>query len=141
MIAGAGPAYLVGVVACFGVAPVLLRLAILRGTTDGTRVFRATAQTVLILAAVVVAYLLGVTDVDLGPGIVYPILNGACGGIGFLLFSKGIESVEASRAKPATVFGTVVAVALGVAVLGESLTARKLAGIAAAGLAVYLLSS
>jgi drug/metabolite transporter (DMT)-like permease len=75
------------------------------------------------------------------PGVAFAALNGALGGVAFILFSKGLESVEVSRAKPAMVVGMVVPVVLGFALLQEPMTPRKAIGVVLAGVAVYLLSA
>lgn len=123
-----------------GTSTVLLRMAILRGGTDETRFFRALFQTLLVVGGVVV--LLGPAGALPPPriGVAFAALNGAFGGIAFILFTKGLETVEASTGKPALVVGMVVTVGLGIVVLGESVSARKLLGVALAGVAVYLLS-
>jgi drug/metabolite transporter (DMT)-like permease len=122
-----------------GLATVLLRQAVVGGRTDEARFHRAAAQTVCVLVGVLV--LLGPAGLlPLGTGAAFAALNGAFGAVAFILFSKGLETVEASTGKPALVVSMVVAAGLGILVLGEGVSAPKLAGIGLVGTAVFLLA-
>ena len=68
------------------------------------------------------------------PGKVWPIaLWGAItGATGFICMMRGLTMGQASVIVPIAQMGLVVSAALGIAVLGEKLTGRKLAGLAAA---------
>jgi transporter family protein len=133
--------FLAAMVLSGGTATVLLRQAVVNGLTDEARFYRAFAQTVCIVAGIVVV--LGpdglVPPVTAGSG--FAALNGAFGGLAFIFFTKGLETVEASTGKPALVVSMVVAVLLGIVVLGEAVTVDKLLGLVLAGIAIYLLTS
>lgn len=123
-----------------GLTTVLLRQAVVGGPTDDARFYRALAQTVCVVGGVLV--LLGPDRLvpPLRVGVAFAALNGLFGAAAFILFSKGLETVEASTGKPALVVSMVVAAALGFLLLGEAVSPRKLGGIALVGLAVYLLA-
>ena len=122
-----------------GASTVLLRYSVLAGGADGARFHRALFQTIFVFGSV--AVVIAVAGVpQLGSGIGFAALNGVFGGVAFILFTAGLEEVEASTAKPALVVSMLVAVALGVLVLAEPLTATKGAGIVLAVAAVVLLA-
>jgi len=118
-----GPVSLVVVVLGFGTSTAFLRAAISSGTTDTARLLRIAFQTLVVFAGVSVAGVSSTVTSSVNPGAVYPVLNGALSGVAFILFSRGLESMEASVAKPLLAVGTVVSFALGILVLGEQLTA------------------
>jgi drug/metabolite transporter (DMT)-like permease len=132
--------FLAVMVASGGLTTAFLRQAVVGGPTDDARFYRALAQTVCVVGGVLV--LLGPDRLvpPLRVGVVFAALNGLFGAVAFILFSKGLETVEASTGKPALVVSMVVAAALGFLLLGEAASARKLGGIALVGLAVYLLA-
>jgi drug/metabolite transporter (DMT)-like permease len=132
--------FLAVMVASGGLTTAFLRQAVVGGPTDDARFYRALAQTVCVVGGVLV--LLGPDRLvpPLRVGVVFAALNGLFGAVAFILFSKGLETVEASTGKPALVVSMVVAAALGFLLLGEATSARKLGGIALVGLAVYLLA-
>ncbi len=132
--------FLAVMVASGGLTTAFLRQAVVGGPTDDARFYRALAQTVCVVGGVLV--LLGPDGLvpPLRVGVVFAALNGLFGAVAFILFSKGLETVEASTGKPALVVSMVVAAALGFLLLGEAASARKLGGIALVGLAVYLLA-
>lgn len=136
-----GPIAVAVMIVSLGATTVFLRLAIDHGSVDDARLLRASFQTLAIVVGV--AAVKGATGfhVVFRPGVAAAALNGALGGVAFVLFSKGLESVDVSRAKPAMVVGMVVPVVLGFTLLQEPMTARKAAGVGLAGVAVYLLSS
>lgn len=125
----------------YGSSTVLLRYSVLAGGADGARFYRALLQTVFVVLAVGAVVLIGTRPAMDLRGAAYAALNGVFGGLAFILFTAGLEDVEASTAKPALVVSMLVAVVLGVAVLAEPLTVRKVAGVALAALALYLLSA
>ena len=122
-----------------GASTVLLRLSVLAGGSDAATFYRALAQTVFVFASVAVVVAVGGVP-DVGAGVPWAALNGAVSGVAFILFAAGLEDVEASTAKPILVVTMLVGVALGVALLAEPLTTRKLAGVGLAVIAVYLLA-
>lgn len=135
--------FLVVMVCSAGASTVFLRLAIVQdGRVDEARFHRALSQTVLVVGGVglLLTGRLANGPVPATAGMTYAALNGAFGGIAFILFTRGLETQEASRAKPALVVGMVVPVTLGVVLLGEAATLRKAAGVALAAVAVYLLA-
>jgi drug/metabolite transporter (DMT)-like permease len=139
MTSPVGAIMLVVVLLAGGASTVLLRLSILSGGAGGARFYRALFQTVFIgLSVGAVVAVSGVPT--MGSGLGFAALNGVFGGVAFILFTAGLENVEASTAKPALVVSMLVAVALGIFFLGESLTARKIAGVGFAMVAVYLLA-
>lgn len=135
-----GALYLALTVLGFGVGTVLLRMAILAGRTDDARFFRTLVQTLFVFAGVALVVGPSGFGVPLRAGTGFAALNGVLSAVAFILYSKGLETVEASTAKPVLAGGLVVSVSLGILVLGESASARKLVGIALAGLAVVLLA-
>ncbi|MFW6376401.1 MAG: EamA family transporter [archaeon] len=137
----AGQIAVVVMICSLGATTVFLRLAIDHGSVDDARLLRASFQTLAIVVGVAAVKGPAGFHVVLRPGVAAAALNGALGGVAFILFSKGLESVDVSRAKPAMVVGMVVPVVLGFALLQEPMTARKAVGVVLAGLAVYLLSS
>jgi drug/metabolite transporter (DMT)-like permease len=136
-----GPIAVVVMICSLGATTVFLRLAIDHGSVDDARLLRSSFQTIAIVIGVLAVQGSGGFHVTLSPGVAFAALNGALGGIAFILFSKGLESVDVSRAKPTMVVGMVVPVVLGFALLQEPMTPRKAAGVVLAGVAVYLLSS
>jgi drug/metabolite transporter (DMT)-like permease len=135
-----GVVYLGLTVAGYGGSTVLLRKAILDGRTNDARLYRTLVQTVLVAVAFVAVAGPGGFAVPVNAGALFAATNGALSGLAFVLYSRGLETVEASTAKPALASGMVVSVTLGILVLGESVSARKVAGVALAGLAIYLLA-
>ncbi|MFB6310682.1 MAG: EamA family transporter [Salinirussus sp.] len=125
----------------YGSSTVLLRYSVLVGGADGARFYRALLQTVFVVLAVGAVILVGSRPRMDGLGAFYAALNGIFGGLAFILFTAGLEDVEASTAKPALVVSMLVAVVLGIVVLAEPLTLRKAIGVALAAVAVYLLST
>lgn len=136
-----GPIAVAVMILSLGATTVFLRLAIDHGSVDDARLLRSSFQTLAIVIGVLAVQGMGGFHVPLRPGVAFAALNGALGGVAFILFSKGLESVDVSRAKPAMVVGMVVPVVLGVALLREPMTPRKAVGVVLAGVAVYLLSS
>ncbi|MFQ3295230.1 MAG: drug/metabolite transporter (DMT)-like permease [Halobacteriales archaeon] len=136
-----GPIAVVVMICSLGATTVFLRLAIDYGSVDDARILRSSFQTLAIVIGVLAVKGISGFHVKLSPGVAFAALNGALGGVAFILFSKGLESVDVSRAKPAMVVGMVVPVVLGVALLQEPMTVRKAAGVILAGVAVYLLST
>jgi drug/metabolite transporter (DMT)-like permease len=125
----------------YGSSTVFLRYAVLAGGADGARLHRSLLQTVFVVIAVALVFAVGGRPgMDLrGAG--FAAINGTVAGVAFILFSTGLEEVEASTAKPALVLSMLVAVVLGVVVLAEPVTLRKVAGVGLAAVAVYLLST
>ena len=136
-----GPIAVAVMILSLGATTVFLRLAIDRGSVDDARLLRASFQTLAIVVGVAAVKGSAGFHVVFRPGVAAAALNGALGGVAFILFSKGLESVDVSRAKPAMVVGMVVPVVLGFTLLHEPMTTRKAAGVVLAGVAVYLLSS
>lgn len=136
-----GPAAVLVAIVCFGASTAFLRAAILDGTTDTARFLRVGVQTAIVFAGVSVVGAAAVLADATRYGAVYPALNGLLSGAAFVSFSRGLESAEASTAKPLLAVGTIVSVVLGILLLGEQLTPRKAAGIAFGIAAVYLLTS
>jgi drug/metabolite transporter (DMT)-like permease len=135
--------FLVVMVLSAGASTVFLRLAIVQdGRVDEARFHRALFQTVLVVGGVglLLAGRLANGPIPAVSGMTYAALNGAFGGIAFILFTRGLETEEASRAKPALVVGMAVPVTLGIVLLGEVATLRKAAGVVLAAIAVYLLA-
>jgi|GEM_PF-6310406 len=132
--------YLIGAVLCQGIKTVFLRLGILKGTVDETRFVRAFFQTAFVVLAVA-CFKSSHLSIPLKVEIIYPVLNGLLGGLAFIAFCRGLQKIEASRAKPILAVRMAVSVILGVLVLGEAMTTQKGAGIIMAGVAVLLLSS
>ena len=134
-----GALALVVVLLAGGASTVLLRMSILSGGAAGARFYRALFQTLFVVGSVgAVVAISGVPTV--GSGLAFAALNGVCGGVAFILFTAGLADVEASTAKPALVLSMLVAVGLGVLVLAEPLTLKKVGGIALAMVAVVLLA-
>lgn len=136
-----GALYLLATVVGFGASTALLRVAILDGETDTARLVRVAFQTAVVLAAVLAVDAASILSDSMQYGAVYPALNGLLSGFAFIAFSKGLESTDASIAKPLLAVGTIVSVALGILLLGEHLTLRKSAGILIGIAAVYLLTT
>lgn len=136
----AAPLYLAVMVLSGGAATALLRAAILDGDTDRARFHRALTQTLAVCLAALVALSTGRASPEPSAGILYAALNGLLGGGAFILFTKGLETTEASAARPALVVMTAVAVAVGILLLGESASAGKIGGALLAMAAVVLLS-
>jgi drug/metabolite transporter (DMT)-like permease len=136
-----GPIAVAVMILSLGATTVFLRLAIDRGSVDDARLLRASFQTLAIVVGVAAVKGSVGFHVVVRPGVAAAALNGALGGVAFIVFSKGLESVDVSRAKPAMVVGMVVPVVLGFTLLQEPMTVRKAAGVVLAGVAVYLLSS
>jgi drug/metabolite transporter (DMT)-like permease len=136
-----GALYLLATVVGFGASTALLRVAILDGETDTARLVRVAFQTAVVLAAVLAVDAASILSDSIQYGAVYPALNGLLSGFAFIAFSKGLESTDASIAKPLLAVGTIVSVALGILLLGEHLTLRKSAGILIGIAAVYLLTT
>ena len=132
--------FLAVLMASAGLKTVFLREAVVGGGTDEARLYRAVAQTVCVFAGV--AVLLGPDGLvpPLEVGVAFAALNGLFGAAAFIMFSKGLETVEASTGKPALVVSMVVAATLGIVLLGETASAKKLAGVGLVGVAVYLLA-
>jgi drug/metabolite transporter (DMT)-like permease len=137
----AGRLFVLGTILGFGLSTALLRAAIVTGTTDTARLLRVSIQTAIVFAGVALGGTVLLFDGSLRGGSIYPVLNGLLSGVAFISFSKGLESVDASTAKPLLTIATVVAVGLSVLFLGDRLTPRTVAGIAFAIGAVYLLTS
>ena len=132
--------FLIGAVLCHGIKTVFLRLGILEGSVNKARFVRALFQTFLVIF--VASFFRSPSfAIPFKFEIIFPILNGLLGGFAFVAFCKGLEMVEASTAKPILAIRMAVPVALGVMVLGETMTLKKGLGIVMAGLAVFLLSS
>lgn len=125
----------------YGSSTVFLRYAVLLGGADGARVHRSLMQTVFVVVAVALVFAVGGRPAMDVRGAGFAALNGTFAGVAFILFSTGLEEVEASTAKPALVLSMLVAVVLGIVVLAEPLTLRKAVGVAFAVVAVYLLST
>jgi len=137
----AGPtAFLAVMVASGGLTTAFLRQAVVGGPTDDARFYRALAQTACVLGGVLL--LLGPEGLvpPARVGVAFAALNGLFGAAAFILFSKGLETVEASTGKPALVVSMVVAATLGILLLGETASAKKVGGVALVGVAVYLLA-
>ena len=139
--ANVGPVAVGIMILSLGATTVFLRVAIDRGSVDDARLMRSAFQTIAIVVGVFAVKGLSGFRLHASPGVAFAALNGALGGVAFILFSKGLESVEVSRAKPAMVVGMVVPVVLGFALLHEPMTVRKAIGVVLAAVAVYLLSS
>jgi drug/metabolite transporter (DMT)-like permease len=118
-----------------------LRYAVLTGRADGARLHRSLLQTVFVVIAVALVFAVGRRPIMDLRGAGFAALNGTISGVAFILFSTGLEDVEASTAKPALVLSMLVAVVLGVVVLAEPVTLRKTSGVLLAVVAVYLLST
>lgn len=133
--------YLSGAIILMGVKTVLLRAGILHGGTNNARMSRSLAQTVTVLLIIYVA--LGTSGFAV-PGtfeIIYHIINGCFGGLAFILFCKGLESIEVSTARPLLSFRMIIPVSLGIIILEEALTLEKALGIIFAFTAIILLTS
>lgn len=76
------------------------------------------------------------------PKSVWPVaaMGALCGGAAFIAMMRGLAIGQASVIVPIAQMGLVVSAALGVVVLGEKLTGRKLAGLAAAVAALAALA-
>jgi bacterial/archaeal transporter family protein len=74
-------------------------------------------------------------------GVGYALVAGVFAGIGAVAFYSGLSYGQAGVVTTVSALYFVVAALLGVLVLGEALTARNVAGIAFAVLAVFLLAS
>ncbi len=125
----------------YGSSTVFLRYSVLVGGADGARLHRSLLQTVFVIVAVALVFAVGGRPAMDLRGAGFAALNGTFAGVAFILFSTGLEDVEASTAKPALVLSMLVAVVLGVVVLAEPVTLRKFVGVALAMVAVYLLST
>lgn len=136
-----GPLYLLATIVGFGASTAFLRVAIRDGPTDTARLVRISFQTIIVLAAVLAVGAASILADSMQYGAVYPALNGLLSGFAFIAFSKGLESTDASIAKPLLAVGTMVSVVLGILLLGEYLTLRKAAGIVIGIAAVYLLTT
>ena len=60
------------------------------------------------------------------------LAGAVAGGTGFICMMRGLTTGEASVIVPIAQMGLVVSATMGIVVLGERLTGRKLAGLAAA---------
>lgn len=125
----------------YGSSTVFLRYAVLVGGADDARLHRSLLQTLFVVLAVALVFAVGGRPTMDLRGAGFAALNGTFAGVAFILFSTGLEDVEASTAKPALVLSMLVAVVLGVVVLAEPVTLRKVVGVAFAVVAVYLLST
>lgn len=133
-------AFLAVMVASGGLTTAFLRQAVVGGPTNDARFYRAFAQTVCVLGGVLALLGPGGLVPPLRVGVAFAALNGLFGAAAFILFSRGLETVEASTGKPALVVSMVVAATLGFLLLGETASAKKLGGIVLVGVAVYLLA-
>ncbi|RBI62479.1 EamA family transporter [halophilic archaeon] len=76
-----------------------------------------------------------------GPGVTYALAGGLFSGVGAISYYAALKSGSAAVATTVTGLYFVVAAVLAVLVLGESLSARDVAGVALAVCAVALLAS
>jgi drug/metabolite transporter (DMT)-like permease len=136
-----GVFYIAVVILGFGSSTAFLRVAIVRESTDLARFTRVGWQTAVVLLGVALVGATSTFGRALQPDAIYSVMNGFLSGLAFICFSKGLESTEASTAKPLLSVATVTTVLLGVVVLGEVLTPRKIGGIVLAIVAVYLPST
>lgn len=132
--------YLGGIIFSLGSSTVLLRLSILKKGVNYARFFRVLFQTVFVFLGVFLYLGSSVLSIPRNIGLLYSAVNGICGGCAFILFCKGLKTVDTSVAKSFMVVATIISTALGVLLLGESCTLKKMIGISLAIVAVLLLS-
>lgn len=136
-----GLCYLVGLILSLGSSTVLLRLSILTKDVNYARFFRSLFQTIFVFLGVILLLGFSILSLPRKIGILFSALNGVFGGCAFIIFCRGIKTVDASVAKPFMVLATIITVTLGIILLGESLTLKKGLGICLAIVAVVLLSA
>lgn len=132
--------YLIFMILSLGVTTIFLRLAILKNGVNNARFYRATAQTLIVVFAVLLVAGGSEFTISLRGSLVFPAMNGVLGAGAFILFCSGLETIEASTAKPMVIISTITSAVLGILILGESFTIQKLVGIVLAVIAVALLS-
>ena len=126
----------------YTLVPVLLRVA----TTGPNAVPSDVAMLITnVLLVGVVGVLVGVTDQPVvphlrGPKAAYILAAGGCLTLGILAYYRALARGPVSVVTPIFGMFLVTSSILGIAVLDEPLTGRKLLGIAFAVLAVYLVS-
>ncbi len=135
-----GHIYLILAVISLGFTTIFLRLGILKNGLNNARFYRAITQTLIVVFAVILVTGVNGLSIPRTTGIIYPALNGVLGAGAFMLFCSGLETVDASTAKPIVIIATITSVILGIVILGESFTIEKLVGITLAVVAVGLLS-
>lgn len=135
-----GHLYLIGLILSLGMTTIFLRLGILKNGLNNARFYRALAQTLIVVFAVIVVTGTRGFSIPMNTDIIYPVLNGILGAGAFILFCSGLETVDASTAKPMIILSTITSAILGIIILGESFTVEKAVGIVLAVLAVVLLS-
>lgn len=134
-----GTVYILLAIVALGANTVFLRLSLTEKRPNQTRLVRAITQTVIIVSAF---FLLNTgSSLSISLGLFFPLLNGLLGGLAFISFSRGLQEVDASVAKPIVAVNLVIPVSLGIVVLGESLSIYKVLGVVFSILAVYLLTS
>lgn len=80
-------------------------------------------------------------EVKFDKPIVYALIAGLLGGLGYIFFIRALETGKASVVIPLTALYPAVTAVLAVIILGEKLTPTQTLGILLAILAVYLLST
>ncbi len=135
-----GHLYLVTLILSLGLTTIFLRLGILKDGLNQARFYRAVGQTLIVVFAVIIVTGFTGLSIPMSHNIIYPALNGVLGAGAFILFCSGLETVDASTAKPIIIISTITSVILGIILLGETVTVEKVAGIILAVIAVALLS-
>lgn len=133
--------YLVGLILSLGSSTVLLRLGIFKKDVNTARFFRCLFQTCFVFLGVVLLIGKSIFSIPENIGFLFPALNGFLGGGAFILFCRGIKTIDAGVAKSFMVLSTIISAALGIFLLGECLTLQKGVGIGLALVAVILLST
>jgi drug/metabolite transporter (DMT)-like permease len=120
---------------CFGCADVVYK----RGAQAGAPLHQfMMVQSALYLAAVVVyAFVIGALVFH--PAVLWALLSGVCMVVGFYNFAASLKAGAVSIVAPVFRLSFVLTATLAIVVLGEALTAWKLAGIALALAAAWLL--
>lgn len=135
-----GHLYLILLILSLGMTTIFLRLGILKNGLNNARFYRAAGQTLIVVFAVILVTGTSQLSLSMNSNLFYPALNGILGAGAFILFCSGLETVDASTAKPMIILATITSVILGIVILGESFTVEKLVGVLLAVVAVALLS-
>lgn len=97
---------------------------------------------VALAAAITLNYFLEGWRISLtGDALIYPLLSGISIALGIVLMMYGLRAGEASVVIPIARLSLALTALLGIFILGEAVTLKKMAGIALAVTAIYLLST
>lgn len=124
--------------ACLGIGNTIHKVGLSMGGTPGMQL-AAHSFVYLVLSTIVAAREPGGLAV---PAATWPVAcaGALCGAGSFIMMMSGMQIADASVIVPIAQMGLVVSAAIGVVMLGEKLTGRKLAGLAAAVAALAALA-